>query len=499
MTTLLVITTGQTDVQLVEDGQRHKLDGNTCGTLHDDIAARSWSVVDAPTGRSRNIIGSFPEGDLTLCTPKLDAVLAHFGESLPAFVLILETTRQGARDPRFAGAVMERRLRDRGVEHVTRIAFLTGDELLKDLADERDAVVRRSVVATLSNAIANATAALTPAEHVFVATTGGLSAANELINELVRLHCVGGPRVTALEVPDAERAEQSDRAVEEKFHPAAGYRARWHALSLVEKGNLLGAWGAVSHLEGAPGQGWLQVIKWLAQFAASLPFDPPLPSDCNLAVLRHPRMAVRAALRVELALRAGDIPRAVHGTVAFFEAALWDRLLEHFEADKKDIRWLRLRQGATEPAGKLIREGVDDDINRPFERKSRPDGHPWFWFHESGAGRFVRDYLGSTRLQKLLCAIDRVKPFRNDVAHNEPTPERMNDARNRMQEARLWSSTDTFLSQPLVQDVLKELGEKEPEKLLMDLLAKVRRQLRNGWHSDDAGSAGSSPEGRSAR
>jgi hypothetical protein len=63
------------------------------------------------------------------------------------------------------------------------------------------------------------------------------------------------------------------------------------------------------------------VIKWLAHFAASL----PLPTACDLAVLSHERMAVRAALRVELALRAGDIPRAVHGTVAFLEAALWDK------------------------------------------------------------------------------------------------------------------------------------------------------------------------------
>jgi len=73
-------------------------------------------------------------------------------------------------------------------------------------------------------------------------------------------------------------------------------------------------------------------------------------------------MAVRAALRVELALRAGDIPRAVHGTVAFFEAALW-------------------------------------------------------------------------------------------------------------------SNTDTFLSQPLVQAVLKELDEASPENLLNSLLAEVRRRL----------------------
>jgi hypothetical protein len=483
MKTLLVITTGQTDVQLDVNEQRHKLDGNTCGTLHDAIQGRRWSVVDAPKGRSRDVIKVLPDGDLRLCTPKLDAVLAHFAPSLPTSVLILETRREDASDPRLAGEVMERRLRDRGVGEVTRVAFLTGKERLEDPANEVDAVVRRAVVATLSNAINEATECLQPEDRVFVATTGGLAAANELINELVRLYCVGGPKVTALEVPDGERGQQDDRAVEEKFHPAAGYRARWHALSLVEKGNLLGAWGAVSHLQGAPGQEWMQVIKWLAQFAASLPFDPPLPSEGGLAVLGHRRMAVRAALRVELALRAGDIPRAVHGTVAFFEAALWDKLLEHFERDPKDARWLKLKAGAVAPTGRLLREGVDDDKNRPFERKSRPDGpdgQAWFWFHESGAGRFARDYVRSKALKSLLDAVDRVKALRNDVAHNEPTPELMKNARARMQEAKLWSNNDTFLSQDLVKDVLRELGKENPEDLLANLLTEVRRHLGFG-------------------
>ena len=473
MTSLLVITVGQTDVQLVVQNQRHKLDGNTCGTLHDAIKERSWSVVDALSSRSRDTIKALPEGEQKLCTPKLDAVLAHFDATLPTSALIFETNRQDARDPRLAGEVMERRLRDRGVNQVTRVAFLTGTEQLEDPSNDVDAVVRRSVVATLSNAIGLATAKLKPDDCVFVATTGGLAAANELINELVRLHTVSGPTVTALEVPDGDRAKQDDRAVEEKFHPAAGYRARWHALSLIEKGNLLGAWGAVSHLEGAPGQEWTRVIKWLAHFASSL----PLPTGCDLAVLSHQRMAVRAALRVELSLRAGDIPRAVHGTVAFFEAALWDKLLEHFERDATDIRWLKLRAKAAAPTGNLLREGGDDDKNRPFESKSRSDGQAWFWFHESGAGRFARDYVKSDPLKNLLDAIDKVKALRNDVAHNEPTPDLMKDARCRMQTAVLWSKTDTFLSQPLVQAALKELGEQAPEKLLATLLDEVRRRL----------------------
>lgn len=481
MTTLLLMTTGQTDVQLIVNEQRRKFDGNACGTLHDALKLRSWSVVDAPNRRNWDLIKELPEGEPLLCTPKLDAVLAHFGPTLPTSVLIFETTRHDTRDPRFAGEVMERRLHDRGVLDVTRVAFLAGDEQLEDPSNEVDAVIRRSVVATLSNAIGRATANMHAADRVFVATTGGLAAANELINELVRLHCVGGPSVTALEVPDGDRAGQDDRAVEEKFHPAAGYRARWQALSLVEKGNLLGAWGAVSHLEGTTGQEWTQVIKWLAYFASSL----PLPTDCNLAVLGHPRMAARAALRVELALRAGDIPRAVHGTVAFFEAALWDKLGERFErsSDPKKRRSFKVKSGSAPAGDKLVKRGDgddDDDRKRPFELKQTVDGIDWYWIHDGDGGpaaRIAKYFFQSDALTKLDVALGSIRGLRNDIAHNEPTPELMDGARGRMQAAALWSNTDSLLSQPVVQAVLEELGAQHSEKLLADLLHEVRRRL----------------------
>lgn len=483
MTTLLVMTTGQTDVQLVLDNERHKLDGNACGTLHDAIVARPWCVVDAPATRSREIIRVLPEGELTLCTPKLDAVLAHLGVAAPTSALLFETTRQGSRDPRHSGQLLERRLRDRGITQVTRVSFLTGAEQLEDPSCALDAVVRRDVVAILSKAIRGQVSGLVVDDQVFVATTGGLSAANDVIGELVRLHCVGGPTVTSLEVPDGDRAQQNDRAVEEAFHPSSGLRARWHALSLVEKGNLLGAWGAVSHLENAPGQAWTRVIKWLALFASSL----PLPEDCDLVALRHTRMAVRAGLRVELALRSGDIPRAVHGTVAFFEAALWDRLSERLQrsTDPKRQRCFRVMSGPAPTGDKLLRSGdKDDDRTRPFELKETLGGVDWYWVHDGDGGpaaRLTKYFLQSDSLMAFDKALGggagSVRELRNDIAHNEPTPALMDDARRRMENARLWSAKNSFLRQPLVQVVMTELGEEAPESLFQSLLVEVRRRL----------------------
>jgi len=474
MKTLLVMTVGRTDVQLVINDQRFELNRKNCGELHDNLKQRGYAAKPAPNKKEKPPLDTLPEGDLSVCTPKLDAVLRFFGDSFPAHALIFDTRRETPSDPRLAGQVLKELLEKLGVQ-ANCCTFLAGKEWLEDRSNEIDAVVRRDIVKSLNSAISQKLDE-TNFDRIVIAATGGLPPVNDVVKELVRLHAVGRALVTSLEIPDGAFASQDDRAVEEKFHPAAGYSARRHALSLVEKGNLFGAWGAVSQLEGAPGQEWTKVIDWLRRFASSL----PMPSDCDISVLKHPRMAVRAALRVELALRAGDIPRAVHGTVAFFESALWDHILARFDrtGDKKrSLDILRLKTGVPAPTcHKLLRNDEPDEKkkkNCPFEHLDDDT----YLFFEDGAGRFARDYVKSCSLKALSDTVDKVKPLRNDVAHNEPTPELMDDARGQMQKAGLWSEENTFLSQPLVQDVLRELDKSDPENLLENLLACVRQRL----------------------
>src|SRR5690606_14994493 len=64
MATLLVMTTGQTDVQLIKEEKRHKLDGNKCGLIHDAISERLWSVDDTPPrDPNRDFITAVPLGE----------------------------------------------------------------------------------------------------------------------------------------------------------------------------------------------------------------------------------------------------------------------------------------------------------------------------------------------------------------------------------------------------------------------------------------------------
>jgi hypothetical protein len=216
-----------------------------------------------------------------------------------------------------------------------------------------------------------------------------------------------------------------------------------------------------------------RVIEWLAHFATST----PMPDDCDIPVLMpQTRKAVRAAIRVELALRAQDIPRAVHGTVAFFESALWDHLGPHLLPHPEAKR--RLYRVDPPPDANLIRES-SEDRGKPFESVEGADGARWYRvFDDDVCGiRLAKHYLKQEPLERLGQAVSRVRELRNDVAHNEPTPRLMAEARSRMTEASLWSTEGRFLSTPLVQRVLRDLGEPNPDRLCTDLISTIRSRL----------------------
>lgn len=488
MTTLLVLTVGQTDVQLVVDGVRRELHKDRCAALHDELEQRAstWRIVDAPDRKVGPPVEALPEREVLLCTPKLDAILRKVA---PASALLLETRRDARSapgDPRFAGAVLEARLKARGTETVHRRAYLQDTERLEDREQPRDAVIRREVVRRLEEAVRDSIEAVKPS-RIVVAATGGFPVVSNLVEEIVRLHATAP--VDAIEVADGTQAKPptADRAVARTSvpEPLISFQSRHRALELIAKGNLLGAWAVAEPLHGDETEcAWTQVIEWLACFASSL----PVPENCDIPILTHERMAVRVALRVELALRTGDVPRAVHATVAFFEAALWDHLGDRISRHPSK----RLFKFHVPPADELVCERDTakraafsrtewQNRSRPFIFKETADESDWYRIEDNAgcAIRLAKHYLnldGLTKFGQVLKA-GRIRDLRNDVAHNEPTPALMDDACDRMVVRKLWSSRRTFLTQPLVQKVLCELGEARPEQLCEDLIATVRSRL----------------------
>lgn len=470
---VLIMTCGHTDVQFVASGKRWKFAKRRTSEVHDALKDHTdrWNVVATPPETCAEDLEELPtDGSWNLCTPKLDAVIEqHFESRPPDTLLLLETKRaESKEDPRYSGEVLKRRAARLGVQDVMQEAYLRPeDKYLEDRECPEDAIVRREVAKRLEDAICKA---VSDADRVVVAAVGGMPEIKLLVRELVRLHVTGDKKVEFVEVDDGSRKGRADEAViRQRLDPVETVRARRHAWALIEKGHIIGAWGVAKPIQDERSdQGWTRVVEGLYCFASSLPM--PKQWDNSMPVVTNKIMAVRAALRVEMALLAGDIPRAVHGTVSFFEAALWDCLRKR-DFHREDGASGNLTNGFTftvDPTGE----------KKTRFRKSKGEAVWRINPHRDGVDAWVR-VLNEAALTAYESALsDQVRNLRNDVAHGEPSETLMNAARVEMRTALLWSQADTFLSQPLVQNVLDELlGVTEPDKLWDRLRTDVRKRI----------------------
>src|SRR5258708_1898212 len=115
MSALLVFTTGQRDVQPVQDGRRFELARTCCARLHAELERRKsdWKIVAPPPVKADIALEHFPESIFYICTPKLDAVLAYARDKRIRLsnALILDTQRRGvAGDPWYTGPIIAHRL-----------------------------------------------------------------------------------------------------------------------------------------------------------------------------------------------------------------------------------------------------------------------------------------------------------------------------------------------------------------------------------------------------
>jgi hypothetical protein len=508
---LLILTAGQTDVQLVDYNPpllsaRKEFHKDNCARMHSELETRGdWTLNAPPADKAKGKAESLPSGSFQICTPKLDAVLDYCQNHscFPDAALILATRRDEKKndgryfesgDPIYAGEILKKRLIEKGLSAekiIEPVYYLKGKERLEDRKVSQDANIRRAVVQIIDTAIKEQIEAVKPS-RVVVAATGGLPIVCNLVEDIVRLYgpSLSGAKLSFLDIPDAAKSDSplGDKAVERKREtdPLASYQARRHALELIEKGNLIAAWGAVQHLADDPAeQHWIKVVRWLYHFAASLPMpDDYKPDEIGLLDPQLIR-AEHAAIRVELALRSGNIPSAVHGTVAFFECALWDHLDSCIEQHPSD-RVYRPRSRTDALFYPLVKTPI---AYGPFEEDNRQTG--WYRVHDDDRGgiEIAENYLKKPALIQFGKTISNkyrrgfpnqeIYGLRNDIAHNEPTRELIDTARQKMQGSGLWSKSDTFLTQDLVKNVLTELGEDAPETILDDLIADVRKRLLN--------------------
>ena len=479
MNALLVITSGQTDVQLVRNGERVDFDKSHCASLHEKLASLdNWTFGDSNIPKAGDDKAVELPPNPVLCTPKLDAVLRWIDEKgiQITHAAILDTQRvERLEEPRSAGPVLARRMQEKCGVSANLITYLQDTERLEDTTEPRDAMIRRDVVERIDLGL-HATITDANPEKIVMAATGGFGVVASLVEQIVRLYARPGTEVEILDVPDSRHTQTpfdiaTTRMIAPRPHDS--FEARRRALELIREGHLLGAWGAVKHLHSDPVERqWTKVIEWLYLWAASM----PVPEECTIQFLKQGKMAPRAACRVEFALRAGDVPRAIHGTVAFLEAALWDHLNSHITERSDKGRRFRV---CPQPGEGLVSNGKND--KKPFKKNlACADGVHWYeiWDGYESTKRLAKSYLEKPELEKLACAVSQeIRTLRNDVAHNEPTPAIMTTATAKTQSVNLWSAENTFLTQPLVEGALRELGVSNPESLCSDLIKEIEELL----------------------
>lgn len=505
MSGLLIYTTGDTDVQLVENGQRWELKRDIAQEFS---RQHGWSAVssDIPKADPKEKKGIQKEGPFHVCTPKLDAILHYLRGQHIAIerAVLLYTNRptqpNGRQDPYHVIPVLEHRLSQEHIEPYSVPYLSAGDLEGAPEGPAQDSALQRSVAQCIERAIAQHLSQTS--DDVVVAVLGGHPVIREVVDELVPLHA-RGRQVLHLRLPDLSRTTPTTASSEaassgylEKparytpSSPSATISARRHALTLVERGSFVAAWGAVAHLEQEPScQRWVQVIKTLFLWACSLPMDAghglPLPS--------LEQRAASAALRTEAALRCEDWPRAILGTYATFEAAVWDQLYQHHI------------DGTVYHEGKLLfhlrhalpASWVDPDDQKPKHapiklQQTAADGTSYYSIecYSDKASKILKEHLERATPNTCAALLALAQPIRqtsnarNIVAHGEPNREKLADAKLAFTRHHLWTPsrvasapTLRFMSSPLVAAALTELGITKPESLFDNLIAAVRERL----------------------
>lgn len=491
MSGLLIYTTGDTDVQLVENGQRWELKR---GIAREFSRQHGWSVVssDLPKADPKEKKGIPKEGPFHVCTPKLDAILHYLRAHNIAIerALLLYTDRptqpNGREDPYHVIPVLEHRI---SLEHIKpySVTYLSAGDL--EGAPEgpaQDSVLQRSVAQCIERAIAQHLSQTS--DDVVIAVLGGHPIIREVVDELVPLHA-RGRQVLHLRLPDLSRTTPTTPSSEaasfsylEKparytpSSPSATISARRHALTLVEKGNFVAAWGSVAHLEQEPScQRWVSALRWLYQWATSQPID----EACNVPIISEITGAAAVALRVEQALVNGELHRAIANTSAFFEELAWTHLRSGYLADSGQ----RTNNGAP-----LYIVTPEPERSKGFPQQGQPrrvcnfgDGHQdilKYLIDKSELARRHTPGIFATQALELLAPMtEDVQSARNNTAHSEPDRDQLRAATATFRDLGLWTADNHFLSAPLISAALREIGTPDPESLFDRLVAAIRARL----------------------
>ncbi|MEK8019569.1 MAG: hypothetical protein VSS75_022065, partial [Candidatus Parabeggiatoa sp.] len=196
--------------------------------------------------------------------------------------------------------------------------------------DERDYPVNRETVKIIDKTVREL-AESADKNSIACVSAAGMQDIKNIIKACVRFHF----RPWQERLIEMEIKERQDEAVEISQLPTAvdSFHAREHAISLIQKGNFSGAYGAVKHLENDDYEknGVKKVADVSAYFAGQLQVQEQNESDKLPKYLRDfadskaPRCLL-VAMRTETALLSNRIADAISLTCTFWDAAILDAI-----------------------------------------------------------------------------------------------------------------------------------------------------------------------------
>jgi hypothetical protein len=481
---VLIVSAGDSDVQVVRANKRHLLEKAALRALHAEILRNRLPISDTPLERCK-AIDALQSGD-RVCTPKLDLALQyaqkHQYDVVGVVVLVTQRGDHEKREPIASGHLLAQRA-SKALEltFLDGLAFGSGDgassgtgrgsgwfaylEGKEELAgtEERDRPVLRAAVERIDRVIRHL-ACEGPGAVALVATAGGIPAVKPVVDAAVRFH-FGRERVILLDCN--ERANEA-REVPEGPHPVLSYAAKDTARELLRRGDFTGAWGAVAHLETVEEHKvWVGAIRALHDWHSVVPVDAP----CDVVrdwVCTATRSA-HVALRVEACLRAGRIPEATVGTIGLIEAALADVLDAALGSANHDAQHLLVRWAPPDEAKNWKLAGGRLVLTQ-ITKKGKAGW--WQYLPDVNGTRYLLEHFKKNGLLKYLEALQKQVrlnksatkvpvSLRNKAAHGRPDPDLMRHAPEVFQAAGFWAppgGSHRFLTQTLVTDALRDVG-----------------------------------------
>jgi hypothetical protein len=352
--------------------------------------------------------------------------------------------------------------------------------------DDRDYPVNRFTVKIIDKTVREL-AESADKNSIACVSAAGMQDIKNIIKACVRFHF----RPWQERFIEMEVKERQDEAVKISQLPTAvdSFHAREHAISLIHKGNFAGAYGAVKHLENDEYENhWVQKVKDVSDyFGGQLEYRDDLSDYLkDFAKSESPRCLL-VAMRTEAALLSHRIADAISLTCTFLDAAILDAItsFQHqnkpsgIDEDKIQMHYSanhqiddRLRQNkCLTQQGRHYRYNVLSQCTEIWlEVMNQDQDMVHFMNYHAALGRRFNGRVP--------------KHLRNANTHSLLKTGRLNQAKDVFVRAGFWATDaeqpiagSCFLAQPLVDNVLTELGESEVSKRYAELIEGVCGEL----------------------